>query len=391
VHHGRRKSHEFEILRKGGFIMIVGIPKEIKKHEYRVGITPGGVKEVVKRNHKVLVQKEAGVGSGITDEEYKVAGAVIGATAKDIYDQAEMIMKVKEPLPEEYDLIRENQILYTYLHLAPAPDLTKALLKRKTIGIAYETIQLENGSLPLLSPMSEIAGRMAVQVGAHCLQKENGGRGVLLGGVPGCQPGVVTILGGGNVGTNAAKIALGMGARVTILDVNLDRLRYLDDIFGGQAITLFSDVDSIEQNVLSADLVIGAVLIPGARAPRLVTRQMISKMKEGTVVVDVAVDQGGCIETIHVTYHDDPTYRVDGVIHYGVANMPGAVARTSTFALTNATLPYALKIADQGWKKAAQSDRALLKGLNVIQGNLVCQPVGEAVGVSCVAVETMLY
>jgi alanine dehydrogenase len=232
---------------------------------------------------------------------------------------------------------------------------------------------------------------MAVQVGAHCLQKENGGRGVLLGGVPGVQPGNVTILGGGNVGTNAAKIALGMGARVTILDVNLDRLRYLDDIFGGRAITLFSNVDSIEENVLSADLVIGAVLIPGARAPRLVTREMISKMKEGTVVVDVAVDQGGCIETIHATYHDDPTYRVDGVIHYGVANMPGAVARTSTFALTNATLPYALKIVDQGWKKAAQSDRSLMKGLNVVKGNLVCQPVGEAVGVACVPVETVLH
>jgi alanine dehydrogenase len=269
--------------------------------------------------------------------------------------------------------------------------LTKALLRRKTIGIAYETIQLENGSLPLLSPMSEIAGRMAVQVGAHCLQKENGGRGVLLGGVPGVHPGYVTILGGGNVGTNAAKIALGMGAKVTILDVNLERLRYLDDIFGGRAITLFSNVESIEQNVLSADLVIGAVLIPGARAPRLVTRQMISKMKEGTVVVDVAVDQGGCIETIHATYHDDPTYRVDGVIHYGVANMPGAVARTSTFALTNATLPYALKIANQGWKKAAQGDQSLLKGLNVVKGNLVCQPVGEAVGIACVPVESVLH
>lgn len=371
--------------------MIVGVPKEIKKHEYRVGITPGGVKELVKKNHRVLIQNGAGVGSGISDEEYQVAGATIRRTAKEIYEEAEMIMKVKEPVPEEYDLLRENQILYTYLHLAPAPDLTKALLRRRVIGIAYETIQLEDGSLPLLSPMSEIAGRMAVQVGAHYLQKENGGHGVLLGGVPGVSPGHVTILGGGTVGTNAAKIALGMGARVTILDVNLERLRYLDDIFGGRVTTLMSDVDTIEQNILSADLVIGAVLIPGARAPRLVTKHMVSRMKEGTVIVDVAVDQGGCIETIHPTYHDNPTYRIDGVIHYGVANMPGAVARTSTFALTNATLPYALKISDLGWKRASQTDASLLKGLNVVSGNLVCEPVGEAIGMTCVPAETLLH
>jgi alanine dehydrogenase len=328
--------------------MIVGVPKEIKTHEYRVGIVPAGVASLVRDGHKVIIQKGAGLGSGITDKEYEAAGAHILDTAQAIFDDSEMIIKVKEPLEEEYELLQEGQLLYTYLHLAPAPDLTKALLNRKIIGIAYETIQLDDGSLPLLTPMSEIAGRMSVQVGAYHLQKEHGGRGVLLGGVPGVAPGKVVIIGGGTVGTNAAKMAVGIGAKVLILDVNLDRLRYLDDIL---------------EQVISADLVIGAVLIPGARAPRLVSREMVSNMRHGAVIVDVAVDQGGCIETIHPTYHDNPTYEVDGIIHYGVANMPGAVARTSTFALTNTTLPYALKLANKGWKAAALEDESLMKGI----------------------------
>ncbi|NIQ37384.1 MAG: alanine dehydrogenase [Proteobacteria bacterium] len=370
--------------------MIVGIPTEIKKQEHRVGIVPAGVKALVSQNHKVIIQKGAGLDSGITDEEYRAAGAVIIGTGKKIYDDAEMIMKVKEPLPEEYELLHEDQILYTYLHLAPALELTKALLDKKVIALAYETIQLEDGSLPLLTPMSEIAGRMSIQVGAYYLQKEHGGRGVLLGGVPGVAPGNVAIIGGGTVGINAAKVAVGIGARVTILDINLERLRYLDDIFGGKVITLMSDSHNIEEAVTNADLVIGGVLIPGARAPRLVSRQMLRGMKKGAVVVDVAVDQGGCIETIHPTYHDDPTYEVDGIIHYGVANMPGAVARTSTFALTNTTLPYALKITNMGWKEALRKDSSLLKGLNMVGGKLICQPVGESLGLACVPVETVI-
>ncbi len=370
--------------------MIVGIPTEIKKQEYRAGIVPAGVKQLIDSKHRVLIQKGAGLGSGISDGEYKAAGATILDTAREIYDEAEMIMKVKEPLPEEYELLHEGQILYTYLHLAPAPELTRALLERKVIGIAYETIQLEDGSLPLLTPMSEIAGRMSIQVGAFHLQKEHGGRGVLLGGVPGVAPGNVAILGGGTVGTNAAKMAVGIGAKVSILDINLERLRYLDDIFGSKIVTLMSDSHNIEEMVTQADLIIGAVLIPGARAPRLVSRQMLSMMKKGAVIVDVAVDQGGCIETIHPTYHDDPTYEVDGIIHYGVANMPGAVARTSTFALTNTTLPYALKIANLGWKDAARRDRSLLRGINLVEGVLSCHPVGEAMGIACVPVETLV-
>ena len=370
--------------------MIVGIPKEVKKHEYRVGIVPSGVKALVSNNHKVIIQKGAGLGSGIADEEYQAAGAQIMGTGKAVYSNAEMIIKVKEPLPEEYGLLKEGQILYTFLHLAPAPELTQALLESKVIGIAYETIQLDDGSLPLLTPMSEIAGRMSIQVGAYYLQKERGGRGVLLGGVPGVAPGKVVIIGGGTVGTNAAKRAIGVGARVTILDVNLERLRYLDDVFGSRIVTLMSNGQNIEEEVASADLVIGAVLIPGARAPRLVSREMVSRMSRGAVIVDVAVDQGGCIETIHATYHDDPTYEVDGVMHYGVANMPGAVARTSTFALTNTTLPYAIKLANMGWKAAVREDSGLLKGVNVVEGNLICKPVGEAVGMECVLIERFL-
>jgi alanine dehydrogenase len=370
--------------------MIVGIPKEIKTQEHRVGVVPAGVKALVDADHRVVIEKGAGLDSGITDDEYEAVGATILDTAQEIYDHAQMVMKVKEPLPEEYELLHEGQILYTYLHLAPAPELTRALLERKVTGIAYETIQLDNGSLPLLTPMSEIAGRMSIQVGAYHLQKEHGGRGVLLGGVPGVTPGNVAILGAGIVGTNAAKIAVGMGARVSIIDVKLDRLRYLDDIFGPRITTLMSNSHNIEEAVTAADLVVGAVLIPGGRTPCLVTRELVSKMKKGAVIVDVAVDQGGCIETIRSTYHDNPTYEIDGVIHYGVANIPGAVARTSTFALTNATLPYALRIASAGWQEAARKDKNLLKGVNVVQGQLVCQPVGEALGMACVPIETLI-
>jgi alanine dehydrogenase len=360
--------------------MIVGVPREIKNNEYRVSLVPGGVKALVERGHKVVVERSAGEGSGISDEEYLEAGAVIRESPNDIFKEAEMIVKVKEPLPQEYDLLREGQILYTFLHLAPALELTKALLRQKVIGIAYETVQLEDGSLPLLTPMSEIAGRMSIQVGCHYLQKENGGSGVLLGGVPGTRPGNVTIIGGGTVGTNAAKIALGMGADVTILDVSLDRLRYLSDILQVRVITLASNSSNIESTVVNADLLIGAVLVPGARAPCLVTRDMVAKMRKGSVIVDVAIDQGGCVETSVPTTFDTPTVTVDGVIHCCLTNMPSAVARTSTFALTNATFPYALKLADLGYKEALLSDSALRKGLNVFMGKLTNKAVADSLG-----------
>jgi len=370
--------------------MIIGIPKEIKLQEFRVGMVPAGVRALAKQGHKVLVQKSAGEGSGITDEEYLSAGAIIEESPRDIYKKADMIVKVKEPLQEEYRHLKQGQILYTYLHLAPSRELTLALLEKEVIGIAYETIQLPNGSLPLLIPMSEIAGRMSIQVGASCLEKEKGGRGVLLGGVPGVAPGNIVILGGGTVGMNAAKIAIGMGARVTMLDTNLERLRYMDDIFGVKITTLYSDQHTIEASVLQADLVIGAVLIPGARAPILVDRALVRRMKPGAVVVDVSVDQGGCIETIHPTYHENPTYVLDDVIHYGVANMPGAVARTSTFALTNVTFPYAMKIANQGIPKAFKEDPVLLSGLNVYRGSLVCKPVADSLNIKCTHPEVLL-
>jgi alanine dehydrogenase len=369
--------------------MIVGIPKEIKPQEFRVGIVPAGVRVLTRHGHIVLVEKSAGEGSGISDDEYRAAGATIKETANQVYGESAMVIKVKEPLPAEYKLLRSGQILYTYLHLAPARDLTAALLDRSVIGIAYETMRLSDGSLPLLVPMSEIAGRMSIQVGAAHLEKGRGGRGVLLGGVPGVAAGNVVILGGGTVGINAAKIAVGMGARVTVLDISLERLRYIDDIFGARIRTLYSDLSSIENSVIEADLMVGAVLITGARAPILVDRKLVSKMKPGAVIVDVAVDQGGCIETIHPTYHDNPTYVVDGIIHYGVANMPGAVARTSTFALTNATLPYAVKIADLGVPQALKEDKVILSGLNVYSGNLVCKPVGESLQMKCVLPETL--
>lgn len=357
--------------------MIIGVPKEIKTREYRVGMTPAGVRSLTSRGHKVLVEKGAGEGAQIKDAEYVAQGATIVPTAADAWG-AEMVVKVKEPLPAEYGFFRENLVLYTYLHLAPEPELTRELVAKKVAGVAYETIELDDGSLPLLRPMSEVAGRMAVQVGASSLQKEHGGKGVLLGGVPGTRRGRVVILGGGVVGRNAATIAVGMGAQVTVLDVQASTMGYLEDIFGGAVETLYSNPTNIEYAVQRADLVVGAVLVTGARAPKLVTEELIGRMEPGSVVVDVAVDQGGCIETCRPTTHDNPTYEVRGVVHYCVANMPGAVAQTSTWALTNTTMSYALKIADQGIAAAAKADRALLKGINTYGGHVTCEPVAQA-------------
>lgn len=359
--------------------MLIGVPKEIKNNENRVAITPAGVQAMVNNGHQVIIEHNAGVGSGITDEAYMEAGAQIVDTAKEVFARADMIMKVKEPLPPEYDLFKEGQVLFTYLHLAPEPELTRALLKKKVVGVAYETIQLENGSLPLLTPMSEVAGRMAIQIGARYLEKTYGGAGVLLGGVPGVPAAEVVIVGGGIVGTNAAKMAMGLGANVTILDVNVDRLRYLDDLFGGRIHTVMSNSYNIAEAVKKADLLVGAVLIPGAKAPRLVTEEMVKAMKPGSVIVDVAIDQGGSIETIdRVTTHSEPTYEKYGVIHYSVANMPGAVSRTSTFALTNVTLPYAVQLANKGWLRAVKDNCALAKGVNVADGKCTFKAVAEA-------------
>jgi len=370
--------------------MIIGVPKEIKNHEYRVAMVPAGVKAMAENGHKVMIQKSAGEGCGVSDSEYVAAGAQIKATAEEVFKEAEMIIKVKEPLAQEYKLLRKDQLLFTYLHLAPAPELTKALLEQKIIGIAYETVQLDNGSLPLLTPMSEVAGKLSVQVGAYWLQKENGGRGVLLGGVPGTHPANVAIIGGGVVGINAAKVALGMGANVTILDINLDRLRYLADVLQGRITVLASNHDNVEQAVADADLVVGGLLIPGAKARKMVTKAMISKMRKGSVIVDVAIDQGGCVEGSVATTHDKPTFLIDGVIMYCVANMPGCVARTSSFALTNATLPYALKLANLGYKEAFKQDSALRKGLNVFKGKLTYKPVADAVGLEFTPYEAIL-
>lgn len=360
--------------------MIVGVPKEIKNKENRVGMVIAGVKALTQAGHKVLVQHNAGVGAGITDDDYRKAGATIIEGAKEIFDKSDMIVKVKEPLPEEYPLLREGQILYTYLHLAADERLTKALMERKIVGIAYETIQPADGSLPLLAPMSAVAGRMATQIGASYLQHDHGGKGMLLGGVTGTQRANVVILGGGVVGVNAAKMAVGLGANVTILDVNVHRLDYLSDIFGNEINTLYSNGEQVERVVSTADLVIGAVLIPGAKAPKLVTREMVSKMQPGGVIVDVAVDQGGSVETCRPTSHEHPTYTVDGVIHYAVPNMPGAVPRTSTYALTNVTLKYALQIANMGWKDAVAKDPALLKGVNILNGKVAYKQVADDLG-----------
>ncbi len=360
--------------------MLVGVPKEIKNKENRVGMVVGGVRSLSQAGHKVVVQSNAGQGVGISDEDYRKAGATIVGSGKEVYEKAEMIVKVKEPLPEEYLLLRENQILYTYLHLAADERLTKALMERRIVGIAYETIQPADGSLPLLAPMSAVAGRMATQIGATYLQHDHGGKGMLLGGVTGVDRGKVVILGGGVVGINAAKMAVGLGANVTILDVNVHRLDYLADIFGNEITTLYSNSEQVEKAVNQADLVIGAVLVPGAKAPKLVTRDMISKMQPGGVVVDVAVDQGGSVETCRPTSHEHPTYTIDGVVHYAVPNMPGAVPRTSTYALTNVTLKYALMIANLGWQEAVQKDEALRKGVNILNGKVSYKQVADDLG-----------
>jgi alanine dehydrogenase len=357
--------------------MIIGVPKEIKISENRVGMTEAGVRQLVKEGHTLYVEKDAGLGSGITNEQYEKAGAKILDTKKEVYAKAQMIVKVKEPLPDEYDLMKENQILYTYLHLAAEPKLTKVLCERKVKAVAYETIQLDDGSLPLLTPMSEVAGRMATQIGAFYLQKDHGGKGILMGGVTGVKPGKVTIIGGGVVGTNAAKMAMGLGASVTILDVNTKRLEYLDDIFQGRCQTLFSNAKNIEDSVKDSDLLIGGVLITGHKAPTLVSKEQISQMSKGSVVVDVAVDQGGCIETCKPTSHQHPTYEVDGVIHYCVPNMPGVVPRTSTYALTNVTLKYASMLAAMGVEEACARDKNLFKGVNVYNGHVVYEPVAR--------------
>ncbi len=367
--------------------MRVGIPKEIKTREYRVAMTPGGVQALARRGHEVAVERGAGSGSGISDEEYIEAGACL-TDATEAWG-ADMVIKVKEPLDSEYSFLRPELMLFTYLHLAAVPELTKALLDSGTTAVAYETVQLDNGTLPLLIPMSEVAGRMATQVGARFLEEPQGGRGVLLGGVPGVPPASVVILGAGAVGVNAAKIAVGMGAQVTVLDVNHARLQYLDDVFAGRVITVSSTEPNILKAVRHADLLIGAVLITGARAPKLVTREMLGVMKKGSVIVDVAVDQGGCVETIHATTHDDPIYEMDGVVHYGVANMPGAVPRTSTFALTNQTLPYVLALADQGLD-ALRRDHVLRPGLNTHGGRLTCAAVGEASNLPSITPEEAL-
>ncbi len=370
--------------------MIVGLPKEIKDNEYRVGLTPAGVRALTDAGHRVIVERSAGEGSGFEDELYERAGAEIIESADDVWAEAEMIVKVKEPIEPEYPRMKEGLLLFTYLHLAPDPKQTQALLKSKVTGIAYETITDRRGTLPLLTPMSEVAGRMAVQVGAQYLEKMNGGRGVLIGGVPGVPAARVVIIGGGVVGTNAAKIAVGMGAQVTIVDKNLDRLRELDDIFLSKISTLASSAYAIHGAISEADLIIGAVLVPGAAAPKLVTREMLKDVSKGSVIVDVAVDQGGCIETTRPTTHSDPTYYVEDVLHYCVANMPGAVPRTSTFALTNATLPYALRLANRGFLEAISMDPGLKEGVNTYAGKLTYQAVADDQGLEYTPLDEIL-
>jgi alanine dehydrogenase len=362
--------------------MIIGVPRETKSHEYRVGVTPAGVRTLVEDGHTVLVENNAGLGNGLNDARYREAGAEVLASAAEIYRLAELIVKVKEPLPDEYEMLRPAQILFTYLHLAPAQELTRVLLERKVTGIAYETVQAEDGSLPLLQPMSEVAGRMAVQVGAHFLQKDNGGKGVLLAGAPGVRPGKVVVLGAGTVGSNAVRIAVGMGADVTVLDIDPARLALLDDHYGNHILTLISNSQNIEDEVSRADLVIGAVLRPGSRTPVLVDENLVSRIDAGGVIIDVAVDQGGCIATSCPTSHEKPIRLVHGVLHYGVPNMPGAVSRTSTFALTNSTLPYVRKLARLGLEAALAEDPALARGLNTHAGRLCNRAVAESLDLS---------
>lgn len=370
--------------------MLIGVPKEIKNHEYRVGLVPASVREFIHHGHQVLIETDAGKGIGISDKDFEAVGAKIAKNAADVFAQADLIIKVKEPQPEECKRLRAGQLLFTYLHLAPDPEQTDALLKSGCIAIAYETVTDDQGGLPLLGPMSEVAGRMSIQAGAHCLEKAQGGRGVLLGGVPGVAPAKVVVIGGGVVGTNAVRMAMGMEAYVTVLDKSLRRLKELDFQFGSKLNTIYATHDAIEAYVLDADLVVGAVLVPGAAAPKLVSRDMISKMRPGSVVVDVAIDQGGCFETSRPTTHTDPTYIVDGVVHYCVTNMPGAVARTATFALNNATLPFALAIANKGVKRALLEDRHLLNGLNVYKGKIVHPAVAAALKRECVSAVDVL-
>jgi alanine dehydrogenase len=377
-------------IKKGGGKMKVGILKEIKTEENRVCMTPAGVEVMIANGHKLLVEKGAGSGSGFEDAAYIKAGAEMIATAREIYERSDMVMHVKEPLPPEFDLIREGQIVFTYLHLAAAEELTKALIKSKAVCIAYETIQKPDRSLPLLTPMSEVAGRMAIQQGAKYLEMAQGGHGVLLGGVPGVDPGNVVVIGGGIVGTNAAKMACGLGAKVYILDMNLDRLRYLSDVMPANCFGLFSSPATLRELIQRADVVVGAVLIPGTKAPKLITREMLKTMKPGSVLVDVAIDQGGCFETSKATTHGDPIYVVDGVVHYCVANMPGAVPRTSTMALTNATLPYAVEIANKGWKKAMQESNEIKLGANVVNGKITYKAVADAFGLDYTPVDEVL-
>lgn len=360
--------------------MLIGIPKEIKDHEYRVGATPSGVRELVNAGHQVLVQKDAGTAIDFLDEQYVQAGAKIAASAKEVYEKAEMILKVKEPQKSECEMIRKGQLIFSYLHLAAEPHLTEMLMKNGCVAVAFETVTAPDRSLPLLAPMSEVAGKLSIQFGATALQKANGGRGILLGGVPGTTRAKVVILGGGVSGTNAAKVAIGMGAEVVILDKSLSRIRYLCDIFGNSATVLYASLENIEKEVISADVVVGAVLIPGAAAPKLVSAQMVKKMKHGSVMVDISIDQGGCFETSKPTSHSNPTYVVDGVVHHCVTNMPGAVARTSTQALENSTLPFSLALAGKGYKRALQEDAHLLAGLNVIDGKVVYKAVADALG-----------
>ncbi|MEE9925965.1 MAG: alanine dehydrogenase [Brucella anthropi] len=369
--------------------MRVGCPKEIKNHEYRVGLTPAAVREYVAHGHEVWIETKAGAGIGADDASYIAAGAKIAASAKDIFEKCDMIVKVKEPQPSEWAQLREGQLLYTYLHLAPDPEQTKGLLASGVTAIAYETVTDDRGGLPLLAPMSEVAGRLSIQAGATALQKANGGLGILLGGVPGVLPAKVTIIGGGVVGLHAARMAVVLGADVSILDRSLPRLRQLDDIFSGRVHTRYSSIQALEDEVFSADLVIGAVLIPGAAAPKLVTHEMLSGMKKGAVIVDVAIDQGGCFETSHATTHSDPTYEVDGIVHYCVANMPGAVPVTSAHALNNATLHYGLALADRGLRAIAE-DKHLRNGLNVHKGRITNKPVAEALGYEAFAPESVL-
>jgi alanine dehydrogenase len=370
--------------------MLVGVPTEIKNNEYRVGLTPASVHELVAQGHQVLVQQGAGSEIGLPDAQYVAAGASIVASAQEVFAQAAMIVKVKEPQAAECAMLREDQILFTYLHLAPDPDQTAALVRSRAICIAYETVTGPGGGLPLLAPMSEVAGRMSIQAGAAHLEKSRGGMGLLLGGVPGVAAGHVVIIGAGVVGANALQMAVGTGARVTVLDKNLDRLRQLDLVYGNRIATLHSNAQALEEAVLAADLVIGGVLVPGAAAPKLVTRSMVSRMKQGAVIVDVAIDQGGCFETSHATTHADPTFVVDGVVHYCVANMPGAVARTSTFALNNATIGHVLALAGKGWRRALGDDPHLRHGLNVCQGKVTFEAVAHALGYDYMPAESLL-